>query len=307
MNLKKFFDEVRMPLFSNSIPQTAVVAIDDIIATAASYGASEEEVAYMLATTHHEVGRGFVPRRESLNYSVAGLLSTFGRHRISEADAKRLGRKSGESGLPQIRQQAIANIIYGGTWGAANLGNTKPGDGWLFRGGGYPQVTGRANFGKVSKLASIDLVGNPGRITETHVAVLALVVGMLNGIYTGKRLSNYDLPRQFKQARAIINNDVEENGEDIAKKAAMYLRALVAAGYSPRMATREPEPVINPPLDYPVREPAKEPASEPVKTEDIGGKVIATGIVGALVAAVAAASGWITETWCGLFSFFCGG
>jgi predicted chitinase len=41
---------------------------------------------------------------------------------------------------------AIANIIYGGEWGRKNLGNTQPGDGWRFRGGGLPQITGRANY-----------------------------------------------------------------------------------------------------------------------------------------------------------------
>lgn len=83
---------------------------------------------------------------ESLNYSVEGLLKTFGRHRISEAQARYLGRKSGEGPLSQARQNMIANILYGGEWGKKNLGNTLPDDGAKFRGYGPKQITGRANF-----------------------------------------------------------------------------------------------------------------------------------------------------------------
>jgi len=85
---------------------------------------------------------GFTTREESLNYSVDGLLKTFGRHRISEPDARKFGRAPGRP----AHQNAIANIIYGGEWGRKNLGNTEPGDGWRFRGGGEKQITGRANY-----------------------------------------------------------------------------------------------------------------------------------------------------------------
>lgn len=85
---------------------------------------------------------GFTTREESLNYSVEGLLKTFGRHRISEADARKFGRAPGRP----ANQNALANILYGGEWGRKNLGNTQPGDGWRYRGGGDKQITGRANY-----------------------------------------------------------------------------------------------------------------------------------------------------------------
>lgn len=93
---------------------------------------------------------------ESLNYSVEGLLKTFGRHRISEADARRLGRKPGEGPLSQDRQRQIANLIYGGEWGKKNLGNISADDGWKFRGYGPKQLTGRTNFQRFA-----DAVGMP--------------------------------------------------------------------------------------------------------------------------------------------------
>ena len=81
---------------------------------------------------------------ESLNYSVQGLLATFSRARISQQDAQRLGRDKAK-GQP-ADQEAIANILYGGEWGRANLGNQKPGDGWRYRGRGLKQLTGLANY-----------------------------------------------------------------------------------------------------------------------------------------------------------------
>ncbi len=80
--------------------------------------------------------------RESLNYSIEGLLDVFGTGRIGESDAERYGR------IPSrpANQQAIADLVYGGEWGRRNLGNTEPGDGWRFIGRGLKQVTGRSNY-----------------------------------------------------------------------------------------------------------------------------------------------------------------
>jgi len=88
---------------------------------------------------------------ENLNYSVDALLSKFGRHRISEADARRLGRKASEGALSEDRQRQIANLIYGGEFGLKQLGNTQPNDGWDMRGTGAGQLTGRGNFTRFAK------------------------------------------------------------------------------------------------------------------------------------------------------------
>lgn len=88
---------------------------------------------------------------ENLNYSVQGLLRTFGRHRISERDARAFGRVDGPSGTVRpANKEAIANAIYGGQWGLENLGNTSPGDGWAFRGSGLIQITGLDNIRRLA-------------------------------------------------------------------------------------------------------------------------------------------------------------
>lgn len=104
------------------------------------------EVASFLANISVE-SAGLTRLSESLNYSTEALIAKFGRHRISVADANRYGRKAGQS----ANQEALANILYGGDWGAKNLGNTQPGDGWRFRGYGPKQLTGRANQSAFAK------------------------------------------------------------------------------------------------------------------------------------------------------------
>lgn len=84
---------------------------------------------------------GFSRMVENLNYSVDGLLATFGRHRISATEAARFGRSKTQA----ADQRSIANTVYGGEWGRKNLGNTQPNDGWDMRGSGFKQITGRDN------------------------------------------------------------------------------------------------------------------------------------------------------------------
>lgn len=98
------------------------------------------EVASFLANINVE-SEGLTRLSESLNYSTEALIAKFGRHRISEEQARKFGRNSQHP----ANQEAIANILYGGTFGARNLGNTEPGDGWKFRGYGPKQLTGRRN------------------------------------------------------------------------------------------------------------------------------------------------------------------
>jgi putative chitinase len=98
------------------------------------------EVASFLANINVE-SAGLTRLTENLNYAVEALIKKFGRHRISEAEARKFGR----SALHPADQEALANILYGGEWGALNLGNTQPGDGWRFKGYGPKQLTGRSN------------------------------------------------------------------------------------------------------------------------------------------------------------------
>lgn len=56
--------------------------------------------------------------------------------------------------------------VYGRQPKARDLGNQKPEDGWLYRGRGLFQLTGRANYEAFKKATGIDVVSNPRLVSE---------------------------------------------------------------------------------------------------------------------------------------------
>jgi putative chitinase len=236
-NLPMFFDHVR-PMFGGRMTQAQVEGCEAILK--AMQGDRVSWCAYALATAFHETGKRMSPNAENLNYSVDGLLRTFGRHRISEADARRLGRKNGEAALSQARQREIANIIYGGTWGRTNLGNTQPDDGWTFRGRGMHHVTGRRNYTVASQSAGVNLLVQPEAMLDLERAAKVMTSGMREGRYASDKNGPHSFARhmaglgaateaQFIQARRIINGT--DKAAQIAGYALSFQRALIAAGW----------------------------------------------------------------------------
>lgn len=129
---------------------------------------SPRRIAGFLSQIGHE-SAGFTRLTENLDYSTQALLTMFGRHRISEADAHRYGRKPGQRSNPE----GIANCIYGGKWGAENLGNTQPGDGARFIGRGLKQLTGRDNYRRCGIALAEDFITYPDRLLMPVNAALS--------------------------------------------------------------------------------------------------------------------------------------
>lgn len=125
-----------------------------------------EDMAMFIAQIGHESG-GFSRIIESFNYSKTGLRDTFGK-RLTEAQILKYGRKDNERIVPTDRQEAIANIVYGG-----RMGNTLPGDGWSYRGRGLMQLTGKNNYGQFSNSLEIDFIRNPAGVASDDNAVLS--------------------------------------------------------------------------------------------------------------------------------------
>ena len=82
---------------------------------------------------------------ENLNYSVDALQTGNRSKYFTLAQAKLYGYVKSASGqyIQRANQQAIANLYYGGRMGNRGV-NTM--DGWMFRGGGWIQLTGRNNY-----------------------------------------------------------------------------------------------------------------------------------------------------------------
>jgi putative chitinase len=229
-----FWAHVRASLFGGTISDQQFAGMSAILKVAGGSGFPIAWTAYALATAYHETARSMFPNRESLNYSVEGLINTFGRHRISVADARRLGR----SGTRPADQVSIGNIVYGGPWGKDNLGNTEPGDGYKYRGGGMDHCTGRANFAKVDAALNLGgrLVADPDIILDPEIAAGTLISGLETGRYRGIKISDR-VPRDrlgetsdFTDARPIINPD--RNGAMIAGHALKFQAGLAKGGWA---------------------------------------------------------------------------
>ena len=114
--------------------------------------------------------------------------------------------------------------------GRESLGNTKPGDGYKYRGRGFVQLTGRRNYTRMGPLIGVDLVNNPDRALEPAIAVQIIYDGMIRGLFTGKSLPTYfpagSAPK-WKDARRIVNGT--DRAEEFAGYGQRFLEAIEAA------------------------------------------------------------------------------
>ena len=111
-----------------------------------------------------------------------------------------------------------------------DLGNTQPGDGVRFKGRGYVQITGRANYQDWSNRLGIDLVGNPELSEDPDIAAQILVRGMRDGTFTGRRLDAYinESGTDFRNARRTVNGT--DRADLIAGYAVDFNAALARSG-----------------------------------------------------------------------------
>lgn len=160
---------------------------DDIRAGCAAFGiALPAQVAYVLATVRHETAGQFRPIKE------------FGTGKYFEAR-------------------------YGGR---KDLGNVHSGDGALFCGRGYVQITGRRNYRVFGHLLGLPLEAQPDLALDHETALRILVIGFRDGLFTGRKLSDYvsGTRRDFVGARRCING--QDRARLIAGYAEGYLREL---------------------------------------------------------------------------------
>ncbi len=121
-----------------------------------------ERLAGFLANCLHETG-GLVILRESLNYKTP--------KRLREVWPSRFGSKSDAELLKLCgNEKALASVVYNGRMG--NRSGTD--DGYIFRGAGYLQTTGRESFIKYGKLAGIDFAKDPPPSTDDTDALLLM-------------------------------------------------------------------------------------------------------------------------------------
>lgn len=205
MSTAAFFAAAR-PLFGGTLSQSQVDGLTTILE--ATKGLPISHRAYLLATTQHETAHTMQPVRETLAKTDDSAIA-----RLENAWAK--------GQLKWVKTPYWRKDAEGKTW----LGR------------GYVQLTHKANYQKASALTGVDLVANPNAAMRPAVAAKILVAGSQQGMFTGKKLSDY-LPGDYVGARRIINGT--DRAADIAKLAAGYEAALMKLGAVPVIDARPP-------------------------------------------------------------------
>jgi len=95
--------------------------------------------------------------------------------------------------------------------GRKDLGNTQVGDGYKFRGRGYIQVTGRANYTLLSKDTGIDFVNNPDSLAQEANAIVSAL-----WYWNKHKLNQYADQDNIEKITRIINGGL--NGFDERKQ-----------------------------------------------------------------------------------------
>ena len=121
-------------------------------------------VAAWLATLAHESAR-FARLVESLNYSAEGLAATW-----PARYADMTGQPNALAQSIARKPATIASLTYANRMGN---GPSATGDGWIYRGRGLIQITGRDNYDRSGDALGLDLILNPERLEDPYYAALS--------------------------------------------------------------------------------------------------------------------------------------
>lgn len=150
------------------IPDVVIAQIPD---TASKFNINTPlRLAHFLAQCGHESG-GFKVTSENLNYSAKGLMGIFKKYFPTQALAESYQRQP----------QKIANKVYASRM---DNGSEASGDGYKFRGRGYIQLTGRANYTAFGKAINEDIANNPDVVSGKYALLSAAWFWSKNGLNT---------------------------------------------------------------------------------------------------------------------------
>lgn len=102
----------------------------------AKYGITDKDVFHEFAANVIQESGEFAHKRENMSYSAKRMMQVWPSRFPTLASAQPYAHNP----------EKLSNLVYGG-----RMGNTKPGDGWAFRGGGFIGLTGREVYTKYAK------------------------------------------------------------------------------------------------------------------------------------------------------------
>lgn len=144
-----------------ALPSFVASMVEHWPAFSRKYGVTDADTPYTLGQIAVET-QGFTRLEENLTYTTVARLRAVWPSRF----------KSNAAALPYVRNpQKLANRVYGG-----RLGNTGPNDGWLYRGSGCKQTTGKTNFMAVQTATGQGVVRNPEWLRSFPLALESAMV-----------------------------------------------------------------------------------------------------------------------------------
>lgn len=172
-------------------------------------------IALALAMAKKESGN-YSTTVENTNWKAPALRKYF-KNIPDEATAQKVAAMS-----PPER----AMWVYGRAPKGPQLGNTKPEDGWLYRGRGLFQVTGKANYERYKKETGVDVVKDPKLMSEDPNVIADSAVRFLKN---SKAMMAISKTGDFESAMRGINGGNAVPGSDERRKYYVeYLNRLKA-------------------------------------------------------------------------------
>jgi putative chitinase len=265
MNRSAFYASVRQRasgVFGTSLSQAQVNGVEAVLDEAERRSTSLFHLAAILSEIYHETGGQMQPVKETV------YASSKDRNPPDATVIKRLDTAFAKGQLTWVKTPY---------WR----------DGWFGR--GLIQVTHKVNYDKLglTKQSALDL----------KTSVRATFDGMEKGLFTGKKLADYDylittnpaVPGyKYYASRAIVNGDTAGNGAKIAEYAKAFEKALRSAGYVPKttLTAGTAIPVdLSVGKDFTLTPVAEAKLEKPVKIEQ--GPVPSGNWLSALIAALA--------------------
>lgn len=181
-------------------PEAVVAALLPVLARY-EIDRTPERLGMFLAQWSHE--SSFVCQAENLNYSAKRLTQVWPSRFPTLASAREYA----------MNPQALANRVYNG-----RMGNQIGSDhGWLYRGRGWCQLTGRDAYATYGRQLGLDLVGNPDLLLQDEVS--AAVCGLF---WSNRGLNRLADQGDFLRVTEAINGG--QNG--LADRIARYRRVI---------------------------------------------------------------------------------
>lgn len=212
LDRQKFFAALRKDnsgVFNRRLSQAQVDGINAILDSAERNGVLDmDHVAHILAEVYHETGTHMLGIKET-------VMPAHTDKRPSDALVKARLEKAWAAGqLPWVTNPYWRDGAFGR---------------------GPIQLTHWSNYEKVGAALGVNLRQDPDLALDPKVGADIAVVGLSQGLFTGKKLSDYEFPKDLKaepkwNPRRMVNGK-DGTDEKIARYHGSFYQALMVGGY----------------------------------------------------------------------------